>query len=137
MEYIIGIGLGIFVPVFGVLVGLGRDRAFYPTILIVIASYYLLFAAIAGSVQTAAFEVIGMSVFLVVAVLGFKVSSWWAVLGLLAHGVFDFTHGMFIDNAGVPSWWPAFCLSIDVVLSAGLGFLLVRGAGRADARHTA
>lgn len=137
MEYIIGIGLGIFVPVFGAFVGLDRDRAFYPTILIVIASYYLLFASIAGSVQTAVFEVVGMSVFLVLAILGFKVSPWWIVLGLFAHGVFDFTHGLLIDNAGVPLWWPAFCLSIDVVLSAGLGLLLVRGAGRADARHTA
>src|SRR5688572_18945206 len=91
VEYIIGTGLGLFVPAFGALVGLDRDRAFYPTILVVIASYYLLFAAMGGSMQTAAVEVIGMSAFLIVAVAGFKLSSWWIVLGLFAHGVFDFT----------------------------------------------
>lgn len=137
MEYIIGAGLGILVPVFAALVGLDRDRAFYPTVLIVIASYYLLFAAMGGSVQTASVEVIGMSAFLAVAVAGFKFSPWWIVLGLFAHGVFDYTRGTFIDNAGVPLWWPGFCLSIDVVLSVFLGVLLIRGAGRADARQTA
>lgn len=137
MEYIIGTGLGLFVPVFAAFVGLDRERAFYPTVLIVIASYYLLFAAIAGSAHTAAVEVLGMSVFMAVAVLGFKLSPWWLVLGLFSHGVFDFTRGTFIDNAGVPPWWPGFCLSIDVVLSVVLGLLLIRGAGRADARQPA
>jgi hypothetical protein len=137
VEYIIGAGLGIVIPIFGAMVGLDRDRAFYPTALIVIASYYLLFAAIGGSVQTAVVEVIGMSVFIVVAVVGFKFSPWWIVLGLFSHGLFDFTHGLFIDNTGVPLWWPGFCLSIDVVLSIVLGLLLVRGAGRAGARQAA
>jgi hypothetical protein len=36
--------------------GFDRDRALYPTVLIVIASYYVLFAAMSGSVQTVLLE---------------------------------------------------------------------------------
>ena len=45
MEYLVGVGLALVVAVFGTLVGFDRHRAFYPTVLIVIASYYGLFAA--------------------------------------------------------------------------------------------
>lgn len=137
MEYLIGAGLGVFILAFAALVGLGRDRAFYPTVLIVIASYYLLFAAMGGSLRAAALEVLAMSVFVAVAVIGFRVSLWWVAIGLFAHGLFDFTHGMFIDNAGVPVWWPGFCLTIDAALAVGLGVLLGRGAGPAVTRQTA
>lgn len=136
MEYLIGAGLGVFVLAFAALVGLGRDQAFYPTVLIVIASYYLLFAAMGGSLQALALEVVAMTVFVVVAVIGYRFSLWWVALGLFAHGLFDFTHAMVIDNAGVPAWWPGFCLSIDAALAVGLGVLLGRGAGPAAVRQT-
>lgn len=130
MEYIIGGGLGIVIPVFAAWVGLDRDRAFYPTVLIVIASYYVLFAAIGESVQTAAVEGLGMSAFLAIALVGFKYSPWWIVLGLAAHGLFDFNHERLIDNPGMPAWWPAFCYSIDFVAAAVLGLLLKRDSWR-------
>ena len=126
MEYIIGAGLGIFIPLFAASVGLGRDKAFYPTVLIVIASYYMLFAAMGGSPRAAFIEIAAMTVFVAAAVVGFRFGLWWVVLGLFAHGVFDFVRGGLIENPGVPSWWPGFCLSIDVVLSVGLGLLLRR-----------
>lgn len=130
MDIIIGVGLGIVIPVFAAWIGLDRDRAFYPTVLIVIASYYVLFAAMGGSPQTAIAEIVAMTLFMALALLGFKRSPWWLVLGLFAHGVFDFTHGLFIDNAGVPLWWPAFCSSIDVVTAVVLGLLLKRDSWR-------
>jgi hypothetical protein len=130
VEYIFGAGLALLVFVFAALVGLNRDRAFYPTILVVIASYYVLFAAITGSVQVAATEALGGTVFVAVAIAGFKFSQWWIVLGLFAHGIYDFKHGLFIDNAGVPLWWPSFCLIYDFVAAAGLGLLLKLRAGR-------
>lgn len=138
MEYLIGVGFALLIALFfGNYVGLDRDRAFYPTALIVIASYYLLFAAMAGSVQAAALEVLVMTLFVALAVIGFKFSQWWIVVGLFAHGVFDFTRGMFIDNTGVPVWWPGFCLSIDVALAIGLGVLLRRRLAPATSRQTA
>jgi hypothetical protein len=49
MPYVIGIVLSVSVPLFARCVGFDRDRAFYPTVLMVIASSYVLFAAITGS----------------------------------------------------------------------------------------
>jgi flagellar motor component MotA len=40
MSYLIGIILALAVCISALLIGLSRERAFYPTLLIVIASYY-------------------------------------------------------------------------------------------------
>ena len=45
MEYLIGAVLAAVVFAFARLVGFDRDRVFYPTLLIVIATYYILFAS--------------------------------------------------------------------------------------------
>jgi hypothetical protein len=60
-------------------VGFDRDRAFYPTVLIVIASYYVLFAAMNGSVHTVLLESVMMVGFSIAAVVGFKSSAWIVV----------------------------------------------------------
>ena len=44
MEYLIGVLLALAVAGLATVVGLDRGRAFYPTVLIVIATYYVLFA---------------------------------------------------------------------------------------------
>ena len=128
MEYIAGIAIGIVVVAFSKVVGFDRDRSFYPTVLIVIASYYVLFAAIGQSMQVALAELIGMGVFLSLAIAGFKVNLWWAVFCLFAHGVYDFNHDHLIENPGMPLWWPAFCGSIDLVAAVGVGLLTRRRA---------
>ena len=48
MPYVIGIVLSAGVAVFARVVGFDRDRAFYPTVMIVIAAYYVLFAVMSG-----------------------------------------------------------------------------------------
>jgi hypothetical protein len=45
---------------------------------------------------------------------------------MIGHGVFDFIHHFVIDNPGVPSWWPGFCLAFDVLFGVWLAALLVR-----------
>ena|SRR5688572_16324246 len=55
--------------------------------MIVIASYYVLFAAMSGSVQTVIVESIVMTGFATAAFVGFK-SSAWIVVGALAGLVF-------------------------------------------------
>ena len=99
------------VALFARYVGFDRDRAFYPTVMIVIASYYVLFAAMSGSVQTVVIESVVMTLFAATAVAGFKSSAWIVVVALAGHGVFDAVHGHVIENAGVPAWWPAWCLA--------------------------
>lgn len=124
MAYVVGGVFALAVGIFASLVLLDRDRAFYPTVMIVIALLYMLFAAIGGSRQALGLESIGTAVFILVAVAGFKRSLWLVAAALAAHGVFDYFHGHLIDNPGVPVWWPAFCLAYDVTAALYLGWLL-------------
>ena len=127
MPFVIGIVVSVGVASFGRIVGFDRDRAFYPTVMIVVASYYVLFAAMSGSIQAVAIEAAVMTLFVGAAVAGFKSSAWIVVAALAGHGVFDAVHGRLIDNSGVPVWWPAWCLAYDVGAAACLGWLLRRG----------
>ena len=133
VPIIVGIVLGVSIAVFARLTGLDRDRALYPTALIVIAAYYALFAVMGGSRPALMMELAGIVVFVVVAIAGFKGSSWIAAAGIAAHGVFDFVRTGFITNPGVPEWWPPFCGAIDVTIAACLAWLLYTGRLRASA----
>ena len=126
MAYLLGSVLSLVVAVFARRVGLDRDRAFYATVLIVVGSYYVLFAAMSGSLQTVLVEVLVMSVFGIAAVAGFKRSSWILVAGLAGHGILDSFHGSVVHNTGVPVWWPAFCGTYDVGAALWLGWLMRR-----------
>ena len=127
LPFVIGIVLSAGVALFARKVGLDRDRAFYPTVMIAIASYYVLFAAMTGSVQTVLAESVVRSIFVAAAVAGFRSSAWIVAAALAFHGVFDAFHGRVLENPGVPAWWPAWCLAYDVGAAAGLAWLLRRG----------
>ena len=131
MEYLTGAVLALAVGVSATLLGLDRDRAFYPTVMVVIASYYALFAVMGGSAHALVIESAVITAFLAASILGFKGSLWLVVAALLTHGVFDFIHGHVIANPGVPAWWPMFCFTYDVVAGAYLAWLLVRRRVRA------
>ena len=127
LPYVVGIVLSIGVALFARFVRLDRDGAFYPTVMIVIASYYVLFAVMSGSVQTVIIESVVMTLFAAAAVAGFKSSAWIVVAALAGHGVFDAVHGHVVENAGMPAWWPAWCFAYDVGAAAGLAWLLRHG----------
>jgi len=124
MEYLIGIAVAIAVCLAASLIGFDKDRAFYPVVLIVIASYYILFAAMGASIQTLLIELAAAAAFVVVAVVGFKHNPWFIVIGLAAHGAFDLLHPLLAHNPGVPHWWPGFCLAYDVTAAVYLMILL-------------
>jgi len=126
MEYLIGFMLSLLVAGSATIVGFERDRAFYPTVLIVIASYYVLFAVMGASERTLVTEIVVASAFLLLAVLGFKRNLWLVVTAIVGHGIFDFVHHLFIENPGVPRWWPGFCLAFDVIFGASLAMHLMR-----------
>jgi hypothetical protein len=136
MEYVIGIAAATAVGLFSTVVGFDKERGFHPVVLIVIATLYLLFAAIANSTASLLAETIPALVFVTMAVLGFrKKAPWLVVAGLALHGVFDFFHHSVIENPGVPAWWPGWCLSYDVVAAAYLGVLiLVRRSSNAASK---
>lgn len=127
MEYLVGVVLAILASLGATLVGFDRDRAMYPVVIVVIAMLYALFAVIGGSREALLGESMPIVLFLLAAVLGFRNSLWWAVLGLAGHGVFDFFHAGLIHNPGVPSWWPMFCSSYDLVAAGYLAWLLRSG----------
>lgn len=138
LPVLIGIALALAVVGLGRLSGLDRDRALYPVTLIVIAAYYVLFATMGGA-QALPSELMAATVFVVVAMVGFRTSLWWVAAGITGHGVFDWVvHPRLIANPGMPEFWPAFCGSIDVALGVLLAILLLRGAiparGRVSAR---
>ena len=131
MSYLIGVVLAAVVCAFALLAGFDRDRAFYPTLLIVIATYYVLFAAMGNSASALMVESLVAGAFLMLAVAGFKKNLWLVAAALAGHGVFDFFHQEFIQNPGVPKWWPGFCLSFDALAGLFLAVLLVRRRGLA------
>jgi hypothetical protein len=126
MEFVLGLVLSLAVTGSATAIGLDRDRAFYPTLLIVIASYYVLFAAMGASGQTVIVESVLAGAFVLVAVIGFKTSLWLVATALVGHGVFDFAHHLLVENPGVPRWWPGFCLAVDVTAGGFLAVLLMK-----------
>lgn len=126
MAYAVGIALALFVSVIARLAGFDRDRVFYPMLLSVIASYYVLFAVMGGSTRALFVESLVMAAFLAAAVVGFRFNLWIVATGLAAHGVFDFFHSHVVTNPGVPPWWPAFCLAYDVSAAGFLAWLSLR-----------
>jgi hypothetical protein len=127
VALLIGAFLAFTVGLLATATGLDRDRAFYPTVTIVIASYYALFAVVGASTHALVLESLAAVVFLAVAVAGFRSSLWVVVVALAGHGIFDLAHGRFIANPGVPGWWPAFCLTFDITAAAYLAWLLRSG----------
>lgn len=126
MPYAVGVVLALAVCLFATSLGFDRDRAFYPTVTIVIASYYALFAVMGGSTSALGIESVVILLFVLASVLGFNVNLWVVVGALCGHGVFDFLHAHLIANPGVPAWWPPFCLAYDVTTGTYLAILLSR-----------
>lgn len=128
MPVMVGVLLSLTVGLFARVTGLDRDRAFYPTVMIVIAFLYALFAVMGASTDALVLESLAGGAFLVAAVVGFRSSLWVVVVALAAHGVFDFVHAGIISNPGVPVWWPEWCLAYDVAAAGWLAWLLKRGS---------
>ena len=126
MAALVGLVLAVVVSAYAAAMRLDRDRAFYPVVLIVIASYYVLFAAMSGSGRAIVLESLTAGAFVAAASLGFKRSLWLVAAALAAHGVQDVFHTRLIANPGVPVWWPAFCSTYDLAAAAVLAWLLTR-----------
>ncbi len=125
MPTLVGFGLAlVVVAALGRTVGLDRDRAFYPVVLIVVAHYYVLFAVMAGG-HGLFIELVLFALFAAAAVLGFRISLWIVAAGLAMHGLFDLTRHWFLAGNGVPEWWPAFCLAFDLLAAMGLATILL------------
>ena len=124
LAFITGTLAAAIVGIFAHAVGYDRDRAFYATILTVVAMLYVLFAVMAGG-QGLLREIAFFAIFAALAAVGFRWSMWIVAAGLGLHGLFDFIRHSVLVAPGAPSWWPAFCGSYDVVAALGLAALLL------------
>jgi hypothetical protein len=124
MEYLIGVLLALAVAGFAAAIGFDRCRAFYSTVLIVIGSYYVLFAAMGAPARALWVEIAFAGLVLAGAAIGFRKNLWLVAAMMAGHGIFDLFHASIIANPGVPQWWPGFCMTFDVVAGAWMAFLL-------------
>lgn len=124
MEIAVGAVLALGACGLGIAAGFERDRAFYPVMLVVIASYYDLFAVIGGDHYVLGVEVAISLGFAALAVAGFRASLWLTVAGLLGHAGLDVFHAHLIMNPGLPAWWPAFCATFDAFAGVYLAWAL-------------
>jgi hypothetical protein len=132
MEYLIGIGLAVVVCLFATLVGFDRDRVFYPTLVTVIATYYILFAAIGSSTQVLALESLIAGAFLVLAVGRVQEESVGDCgCPRRTRSCRLFSSRVHSESRCAP-WLPGFCLSFDVLAAAFLAILLMRPFGFAS-----
>ena len=126
MAFLVGVLLALAVGLMATAVGLDRDRAFYPTVMMVIALLYALFAVIGGSTQALVLDLLVGAVFFSAAIAGFRTSLWVVAVALAAHGVLDLVHDRVISNPGVPRWWPAFCSAYDLTAAIYLAWMLIK-----------
>ncbi|MDF1502128.1 hypothetical protein [Roseisolibacter sp. H3M3-2] len=128
MPWIVGVVLALAVAAYAAALRLDRERAFHTVVLLVVASYYVLFAAIGGSARTVVVETVIAGGFVLAASVGFRRSLWLVAAGLAAHGVLDVFHARLVESAGVPPWWPGFCGGYDLAAAACLAAALLRAA---------
>ena len=129
----IGVLLALAVGLMATVVGLDRERSFYPTVTIVVASYYVLYAVLGGSTHALVIEAMVFLAFWAAAVWGFRSSLWLVSAALAAHGLLDFVHDALVFNPGLPSWWPSFCAGYDIAAAFYCAWVLKTGRARARA----
>ncbi|HQZ82055.1 MAG TPA: hypothetical protein PLR83_02435 [Pyrinomonadaceae bacterium] len=126
MEYFVGAVSAVALIIFGRVSGFEKDRSFYPTVLIVIGFLYVLFGALDGRASVVLIEIAFALVFSAVAIIGYKKGCLIVAAGIAAHGLFDFVRQFFIEDRGVPVWWPGFCGTIDVLLGLLIAYFVCR-----------
>ena len=116
IPVVVGVLLAVGVAALGKFTRFDEDRSFYSTVLVIIASYYVLFAILGGSGHALVWELVVAVGFSAVAIIGALYLPMLVGIGITAHGLFDLVHHVLIEDPGVPTWWPSFCGSIDVAL---------------------
>ena len=116
IPIVVGVLLAIGVAALAKFTRFGEDRSFYSTVLVIIASYYVLFAVLGDSHHALVWELVVALAFSTLAILGALFLPTLVGIGIIAHGLFDLVHDAMITNSGVPTWWPRFCATIDVFL---------------------
>ncbi|MCB1049512.1 MAG: hypothetical protein H6510_12515 [Acidobacteria bacterium] len=124
LPFAVGILLAIVLAFGAKLTGAEKDRSFFPTLMIVIATYYVLFAVMAG--QGIVSEILIAALFSLAGMWGAQRMPLLVGSAIFLHGVFDFVRPFFLANHGAPDWWPGFCGSVDIPLGAWVMWFSLR-----------
>jgi uncharacterized membrane protein HdeD (DUF308 family) len=116
MPLVVGVLLAVATAALAKFTRFEEERSFYSTVLVIIASYYVLFAVLGGSSHALVGELVVAIVFSIAAILGALFLPALVGIAIMGHGLFDLVHDLLIENSGVPPWWPAFCGIFDIVL---------------------
>jgi len=127
MDVLAGVGLVLaFIALFHA-IGLHRERALYPLLLMVIGLAYVLLAASDDAFGLALVEAVVALGFVGAAIAGYRRNLWWVVVALIAHAAFDAAHSAFWPSPAIPHWYAGFCIGADGLLALHLVLLLVVG----------
>lgn len=128
-----GFCVAMFIAVAGKLTRFDQDKSFYPVVLMVIASYYVLFAVMAN--ESIVIELIVAICFAVFALLGVKKAPIMIGIGLILHGLYDIVHIYIYSISVAPNWWPEFCASVDITLGIWVVYLSVKLVNEQSAKN--
>jgi len=86
------------------------------TILVSIGFIYVGFSLKNNSASAIVLEVSAALVFYFLAILGYVKNYSLIAIGIILHGVWDIMHhDQLIVKTDVPSFWPVFCITIDII----------------------
>lgn len=129
ISVFIGLAVSLSIIFFARITHFDRDKSFFPTVLIIIASYYVLFSIMAG--HSLAQELLVASVFVILAIIGAFKSLTIVGMAIAAHGVYDLFHALYLNSTVAPIWWPSFCAAVDLVLGFWVIYLSKSSGSRA------
>lgn len=121
-----GVGLGGTTVALMATGGVMHQRGTWATIMVAIASFYVVFAIQSGDALEIGVHTGLAAGFVALAIIGARASPWIFAAALLGHGIFDVFAGSVIANPA-PGWWGPFYLGIDVMLALTLAAMLWRG----------
>ncbi|MDG1375735.1 MAG: hypothetical protein P8P56_01665 [Yoonia sp.] len=129
------IGLAVLIgAIFGLMIvfimfrsGMLAERSGATMLLVAIASFYPVFAVTSGDPLAVMVHVAIFAGFAALALRGFQHGLYIIAGGLIAHGLFDLS--LMLTLITGPTWWPAFCASLDIV--AGLAIVRLIQTGKA------
>jgi len=126
LPFLIGIGLTIAVLGVNAAIGLHKERGVWPSLLIAIAAFYVVFAFEHSDHSGIALQSVIALGFMALALIGYKSSLWLIVAGLVLHGIFDAVSLAYTANPA-PNWWGPFCIGVDGLLALMLCWCMLRG----------
>lgn len=95
--------------------GIGRERAFYATLMMAIAFFYPVFA-IGTDLATLVINSSVAALFICAAFYGYARRAWILPVAFAVHAAFDV--GVAHLGTPAPDWWAGLCIGVDLTLAA-------------------